>query len=358
MSQMNLSAYFYPKPGEGEFEIFVESCKAAEDAGYDRIWVFDSQMLWKDVYVYLSHALQATKRIPMGTGVTNPFTRHFTVTASAHATLNQIYPGRVMFGIGRGDSARRTIGLNPWPTSKFEEVVRHIQTLMAGGSVEIVDHAGKTGNATHVVWAKENILTMMPGTGPKNLRLAGALADIVQIQVGAHPEAIRWALEYVREGAEEAGRNLDDVEIGIFTAMYVDDDLEKAWDFGRWCPMALNNQLQDTLRFNPGIELPEPLRRLVDAPKGSYDYWGGHCESDAAHAEELVGEVVDDHVIAGPAERCLERMRELAAVGVTEIAPGVLNGESDQMKKVGREIIPEMKKIEVAKWYEAAAAPV
>src|SRR5438477_7746567 len=184
---MKLSAYLYPKPGEGEFETFIASVKAAEAAGYDRVWIFDSQMLWKDVYVYMSHALAATDKIQIGTGVTNPFTRHFTVTASVHATLNQIYPGRVLFGIGRGDSARRTIGMNPWPTSKFKEVVKQIQTLMAGGSVEIVDHAGKTGDATHIVWAEEKIPTMMPGTGPKNLRLAGALADIVQIQVGAHP---------------------------------------------------------------------------------------------------------------------------------------------------------------------------
>ena len=62
-------------------------------------------------------------------------------------------------------------------------------------------------------------------------------------------------------------------------------------------------------------------------------------------------------MIAGPAERCLERLRELAAVGVTEIAPGVLNGETEQMAKVGREIVPDLKTIEVAKWYEVAAAP-
>ena len=67
----------------------------------------------------------------------------FTVTASAHGTLNQIYPGRVLFGIGRGESARRTIGMNPYPTGKFMEIVRNIQTLMRGGSVPIVDHAGR-----------------------------------------------------------------------------------------------------------------------------------------------------------------------------------------------------------------------
>jgi alkanesulfonate monooxygenase SsuD/methylene tetrahydromethanopterin reductase-like flavin-dependent oxidoreductase (luciferase family) len=358
MSTMKISAYLYPKPGMGEFEAFIETVVAAEEAGYDRVWVFDSQMLWKDVYVYLSHALARTERIPMGTGVTNPFTRHFTVTASAHATLNQIYPGRVLFGIGRGDSARRTIGMNPYKTSEFRGVVRDIQTLMAGGEVPIVDYAGKTGPATRIVWADEKIKTMMPGTGPKNLRLAGELADIVQIQVGAHPESIRWALDYVREGAEAAGRDLDDIEIGIFTAMYVSDDQEAAWDFCRWSPMALNNQIQEAVRFNEGIELPAPLQRLLDAPKGAYDYWGGHCESTAGHAAELAGEVVDDHVIAGPLDKCLERLHELAAVGLTEVAPGVLNGEVEQVRMVGREVIPLLHQIEVTPWHEVASARV
>lgn len=346
---MKLSAYFFPKPGEGEFEVFIESVKAAEEAGYARAWVFDSQMLWKDVYVYASHALGATKRIQIGTGVTNPYTRHFTVTANAHATLNQIYPGRVLFGIGRGDSARRTIGLKPYPIADYVGVVRNIQTLMGGGAIPIIDHAGKTGPETRIVWAKESIKTMMSATGPKNLRLAGALADIVQLQVGTHPEAIRWALKYVREGAEEAERDLGEIEIGVFTAMYVSDDQEKAWEFCRFSANIAANQLEETVRFNPEVELPYPLERLVKTPRAEYDYWGGHCESDAAHMA-LPGEVVDDFSIAGPREKCLERIRELAASGVEEIAPGVLNGEIEQMRLVGREIIPDVAVLDVAAW--------
>jgi alkanesulfonate monooxygenase SsuD/methylene tetrahydromethanopterin reductase-like flavin-dependent oxidoreductase (luciferase family) len=349
---MKISAYLYPKPGEGEFETFIESVQAAEAAGYDRAWVFDSQMLWKDVYVYMSHALGATNKIAIGTGVTNPFTRHFTVTANAHATLNQIYPGRVLFGIGRGDSARRTIGMNPYPTSKFMEIVRNIQILMSGGSVPIVDHAGKTGPETRIVWAGEKIPTMMSATGPKNLRLAGALADIVQLQVGTHPDAIRWALKYVREGAEEAERDLADIEIGCFTAMFVSDDQEKAWEFCRFSPNIAANQLQDTVKFNPDVQLPGSLERLVNAPRATYDYWGGHCESDAAHMQ-LPGEIVDDFSIAGPVDKCLERIRDLAAAGVEEIAPGVLNGEIEQMQLVGREVIPTSRQIDAVNWAEA-----
>jgi alkanesulfonate monooxygenase SsuD/methylene tetrahydromethanopterin reductase-like flavin-dependent oxidoreductase (luciferase family) len=353
---MKVSAYLFPKPGAGEFQTFMDSIEAAEKAGYDRAWVFDSQMLWKDVYVYMSHALAATDRLAIGTGVTNPYTRHFTVTASAHATLNQIYPGRVMLGIGRGDSARRTIGLNPVATNKFKGIVKDIQSLMSGGEVPIVDHAGKTGDSTRIVWAEEDIPVMMSATGPKNLRIAGAIADIVQLQVGSHPESIAWALEHVREGATEAGRDPSEIEIGVFTSMYVSDDQEKAWEFCRFIANIAANQLEDTVRFNKDIELPPPLQRLVDTPRAKYDYWGGHCESDAAHME-LPGEVVDDFAIAGTAERCLERIRALAEVGVNEIAPGVLNGEIEQMEIVGREVIPETHKLQPKSWAKLDQVP-
>ena len=70
---------------------------------------------------------------------------------------------------------------------------------------------------------------MMPATGPKNLRLAGALADIVMLYVGVHPVSVRWAIEHVRAGAEEAGRDPDAVEIALLCAMWVGDDQEEAW---------------------------------------------------------------------------------------------------------------------------------
>ena len=63
--------------------------------------------------------------------------------------------------------------------------------------------------------------------------------------------------------------------------------------------------------------------------------------------------MIDDFSISGSRERCLERIRELAALGVTEIAPGALNGESEQMHRAGSEIIPTVRGTEPASWTEA-----
>src|SRR4029077_15381938 len=105
-ARVKLGAHFLPEA----FPVFVESVRAAERAGYERAWLVDGQMLWQDLYVYMTHALAATERIVVGSGVTNPLTRHPAVTASAHATLADLHPGRVGLGIGRGDKAGGAVG--------------------------------------------------------------------------------------------------------------------------------------------------------------------------------------------------------------------------------------------------------
>src|SRR5712691_5420725 len=128
---MKIGAHFLPE----DFPLFMESVQTAERAGYDRAWVVDSQLLWEDVWVYMTRALEATDRIQLGVGVANPLTRHYTVSASAAATLAQLHPGRVVLGLGRGDSAVRTLGLKQVATSKFAEVVPQVRALLAGEEV-------------------------------------------------------------------------------------------------------------------------------------------------------------------------------------------------------------------------------
>ena len=74
----------------------------AEELGYDRAWVPDSQMIWSDCYATLALVAANTKRIQIGTGVAITGTRIAPVTAHSIATINQIAPGRVFLGIGTG----------------------------------------------------------------------------------------------------------------------------------------------------------------------------------------------------------------------------------------------------------------
>src|SRR5262249_10232329 len=102
---MKISAQLIP----GELPAYVESGHKAEGAGCERACVVEGQLVWRNVVVYMTLGLDATERMPFGTAVTNPYTRHPSVLANAHATLAEIYPGRVILGIGRGDNSVRTI---------------------------------------------------------------------------------------------------------------------------------------------------------------------------------------------------------------------------------------------------------
>src|SRR6187399_2068522 len=109
--------------------------RQAEAAGFTYGWLFDSHVLWKEVYPLLTVMALNTERMRLGTCVTNPATREPTVTASVLATLDEISGGRMDLGIGRGDSARRVLGKPPTTMRTLEEAITVIKALVEGRTV-------------------------------------------------------------------------------------------------------------------------------------------------------------------------------------------------------------------------------
>ena len=331
---MRVSAYFLPH----DIATYVESVRCAEASGYERAWLIDGQMLYHDLYIYLDRGLCATTQLMFGSGVTNPITRHASVTASAMATLDQLHPGRIVLGLGRGDNAIRTIGERPMPTSEYAEIVPKLRALMAGEAVP-------TGSdEMRIRWAAQSVPIMLAASGPRNLELAGRLADIVQIQVGVHPNAVRWAVSLIRQGAEAAGRDPAVVEVSLLCGMWVSDDREEALRVCRWSPPSVANHVEAAMR-NPGHGMPEELTGVVElrrAHAAEYDYCKDHGDSTADDMAWITSDLVDDFAICGSADRCLDQIRALKSLGVNEVATAFLNGEFDQMRQVGRDVIARL----------------
>lgn len=329
----SIGSQFLPQ----DFDDCIASVRQAEASGYSHAWFVDSQILWQDCFVYMAHVLAATERIVVGTAVTNPYTRHVTTLASTFATLAGLHSGRLELGIGRGDSSVRPMGLNPAKTSSLIEAVEALRELMSGRH--------RTINDTDVYfrWLKEHpkIPIMMAATGPKNLRVAGAHADRVMLYVGVSDEAIGWAIDHVRAGAEQAGRDPDAIKISVLTAMWVGADQEEAWDKCRWAPAACANHIADTMKRNPQHDMPPAMTRLGES-RDAYDYYAGHLSSDADHTAYLSGELIDDYALAGPVDTVLARVNHLFELGVDEISCAYLNSAFDQMDLVGKEIIANM----------------
>src|SRR6266581_1303108 len=115
---------------------FLELIELAERHGFEYGWTYDSHVLWHESTPLLTMAAERTRRMKLGHFVTNPGTRDPTVVASMYATLHVISGGRMVMGIGRGDSARRVVGLKPVRVAEFEESCRMIREFMNGRQVE------------------------------------------------------------------------------------------------------------------------------------------------------------------------------------------------------------------------------
>jgi 5,10-methylenetetrahydromethanopterin reductase len=184
----------------------VSLAQLAERLGFSCVWVGDSQMIWREAYVVLGAMAQATTRIHLATGVTNPVTRDPAVVAAGLATLHELSGGRARLGIGLGDSSVETLGLRPARVADLERAVREMRGLIAGDVVE------RAGNATalRLTYAQPGtrVPTYLAVSGPRIHRLAGRIADGAIVLVGIDPAFLAAARRELERGASEAGRDL------------------------------------------------------------------------------------------------------------------------------------------------------
>jgi 5,10-methylenetetrahydromethanopterin reductase len=108
----------------------------AEELGFTHAWFYDTQMLTGDCFVAMGAAAMKTSRIRLGTGVLVPSNRIAPVTACAFATLNQLAPGRIDFGVGTGFSARRAMGLGAMKLGDMDEYIRVVYGLLNEETLE------------------------------------------------------------------------------------------------------------------------------------------------------------------------------------------------------------------------------
>src|SRR2546422_11409818 len=162
------------------------------------------------------------RRMRLGTCVTNPVVRDATVTASLLATLNRISGGRMDCGIGRGDSSRRVMGKKPTTLETLEEAVQVIRDLNSGKQITY------EGHSIQMTWADGGVPPVwVTGYGPKALGCAGRIGDGVILQF-ADPDLIKWCLGFVKQGAEEAGREFLKIKMMSVNSVWGSDDKKTA----------------------------------------------------------------------------------------------------------------------------------
>src|SRR6185437_7417062 len=143
---------------------------------------------------------------------------------------------------GRGDSARRVIGLQPVKVAEFEESCRMVKELMNGRPVQW------NGKELKLEWSLDSpeIPMYIAGYGPKALAVAGRVSDGVIIQL-ADPVIIEWIMATARKAAEEAGRDPDGLECVVGAPSKVSDDLATCREEVRWFPAMVSNHVMDLI---------------------------------------------------------------------------------------------------------------
>src|SRR4029079_3382905 len=316
---------------------FVELVKAAEASGYHWAYTYDSHILWQDGSAFLAAAASETDRIGLGVFVTNPGTREPTVTASFHATLNSMAPGRVVVMIGRGDSARRTIGLEPVKVREFEAATELIRELANGRT------ADWNGKQITLEWAKDlpEIPVWVAGYGPRALAVAGRQGNGVVIQL-ADADIIDWIMGQARAAAAEAGRAPGELAPIVCAPVAIGDDMAVARDAVRWFPAMVSNHVVDLLKRYDQSMLPESLTSCL-ARREFYDY-ADHSREGAKHGEFVDDETCDRFCILGSIEEHIAKLRTLEAQGVEQFNIYLMTGHQEEiLRAYGEHIIPLFK---------------
>ena len=162
---MKISLHIVPE----EIQPTIDRAIRAEAGGFHQIWISESHLSVREVFVALTMIADRTKRVAIGPGVTNPVLRDITVTAAALSSIDDVSGGRLICGIGTGDTPIFMLGRQPARLAELRRAIQTNRDLTAGRTV---DYHGKP---VKIAWARRQLPVYMSAEGPKTLALAGDL---------------------------------------------------------------------------------------------------------------------------------------------------------------------------------------
>ena len=339
----------------------VESYKEAmraESQGFSHAWFGDSQMVWADVYQCMALCATHTETIKLGTNVTNPSSRIAPVTAGNFATLNVLAPGRVIMGIGTGNTSRRTLGM---PAAKLAELRSHIDVcrgLLNGETVpyqegerqRMITFLNPDGGFINV---KDSIPVYVAGSGPKTLEMAGEIGDGVILFGTVGDSLLKYTLGHIKRGAERAGKRLEDLYILVLTALHFTKPGESLADLQQAVgPLVTSECNIFALSVKDPFELPGDIRADLMAFKNAYrtptapietrhlDLYTGYCAEFKPEHEPLVTDkMIKETTLTGTPEEIRERIRNMQELGVKQVA---VAGRGSDLNDFATHVIQEM----------------
>ena len=325
----------------------VKIAKLNEEAGFDSLWIPDHILfippgIVPEAWSTLAAVAMVTKKVKLGTCVTDPHRHHPAVLAQKVATVDQLSDGRAVLGLGAGES----MNLDPFgirwnkPVSRLIEAVSIIRKLWSGKPFSYEGEFWKLKDAfLHITPAQAKVPIYFGANSPRTLRLTGEMAD-GWMPTPLSPKLYKKRLKLVEEGAKKADRSMDEIDTGIYLYTSVADEAEDAYkQLEEVKPMIANPEIMKETGFE--IELPEKM--------GPIAYYRLLPTSEelgrvSNYAERIPIEAVIEFSVAGTVDECIEKIEEYVKAGVRHM--DVINMGPDPrrvMEIYGKEIIPRFK---------------
>lgn len=252
----------------------IDFAVQAERSGFDSVFVSDHLQPWRHqgghapaALPWLGALVASTQTVTVGTSVLTPtFRYHPGVIAQAFATLGCLAPGRVVLGVGSGESMNESpLGLH-WPEGKerfarLKEALHVIKELWTNDRVTFEGDFYSVDKATIYDRPDTPVPLYVAASGPAATRLAGRVADGFICTSGKGPDLYTGTLlPALGEGAAKGGRTLDDLDLMIEVKVSFDPDQARALQDTRfWGALALSGEEK------LGVEDPVEMERLADA---------------------------------------------------------------------------------------------
>jgi len=293
----------------------IEYVKYAEGRGFEAVWHAESRLV-RDAVVPLAAFGATTKRIKLGTGVINNWTRNVGLLAATFVTLDDLAPGRVICGLGAWwEPLASKVGVDRRkPLTAMREVVTVLRRLL---DMETVTYEGEFVKVhdieidiVHGDRSPRHVPIYIGATGFRMMELAGEIADGVLLNYCVPPEYNDPAMEHLGAGAKRAGRSLEEIDRPQLVVCSVDYDHQRAIENSK-------ELLTQYLAQQPHIAKASGVKQeVVEKIQGIL---GWPATSDQVHqAMKFVPEGLVERITAsGTPEECRAKVREYVAKGCT-----------------------------------------
>jgi 5,10-methylenetetrahydromethanopterin reductase len=310
---------------------WAELAGELEAEGVGELWLIDSQLAMKDVYAGLLLAAQRTSRMLLGTGVTNPLTRHPTVTAGAIAAVAELSGGRAALGMGAGDSAVYGLGWRPARVAQVEAAIRFFRAVLAG---EEGEWEGRTHRLPH---APGPVPIWLAASQRRMCTLGGRAADGVILMGPASESHVRRQVGWVLDGLREARREREAVAIRLVTTTSASSVPAVALDDVRSWASTEARLIAGFAELPAGLE---PFRDEIESARAEYDY-SEHLSTHAGHRSTVSDGLTRALAVAGTPAECAERIAGLLRTGIDGcIFPLLGGGRRERLRVLRDQVLP------------------